>query len=95
MIFIEIPRELIENNQDLIMCMGIMFINQQALFSTIDRYIQFYGLVTLFNRKKEECYRDLDAVMRHYNKSVCSIKRIECGDDFKSITDEVSNDMEI
>ena len=32
-------------------------------------------------------------VMRHYNKVGFSVKRIECDDEFKSIMDEVSNDM--
>ena len=39
--FIEIPIEKIENNQELIPCMEIMFINQQAFFKTIDKNIQF------------------------------------------------------
>ena len=39
--FIEIPIETIENNQELIPCMEIMFINQQAFFKTIDKNIQF------------------------------------------------------
>ena len=39
--FIELLRELIENNQELILCMDIMFINQQELFKTIDKDIQF------------------------------------------------------
>ena len=39
--FIEIPIELIYNNQDLILCMEVMFINQQAFFTTIYKDIQF------------------------------------------------------
>ena len=49
--FIEIPRELIGNNLELIMCMEIMFINKQAFFITLDRDIKFCGLVTLANMK--------------------------------------------
>ena len=39
--FIEIPRELIGYNQELILCVYIMFINQQALLPTIDKDILF------------------------------------------------------
>ena len=39
--FIEIPRELIGNNQELILCMDIVFINQQALLPTIYKEILF------------------------------------------------------
>ena len=63
--FIEISREPIENNQELIMCMDNMFINQQVLCTKIYKDMRFRGLVPLDNRTKEECYRDLDAAMRH------------------------------
>ena len=39
--FIYIPRELIENNQEFILCMDIMFINQQALLTTIEKFMIF------------------------------------------------------
>ena len=68
--FIEITIELIGNNQQLILYIDIMFINKQALLPKIDKYIWFIGLVPLSNRTKEECYRDLGVIMRHYNKSI-------------------------
>ena len=50
--FIEIPQKLIDNNQELILCMNIVFINQQDLLSTIDKYIRFLVLYPLANRTK-------------------------------------------
>ena len=50
--FIEILRELIEKNQELIMCEEIMFITQQALLTKIDKEKRFCGLVPLVNRTK-------------------------------------------
>ena len=67
--FIEIPRELIENNQEFILCMDIIFINQKELFTTIDKDIRFHGLAPPAKRTKELRCRDLDVVMRYYNKS--------------------------
>ena len=63
--FIEIPRKLINNNQELILFMYIMFINKQVLFATIDKDIWFRGIFPLANITKEYCYRALDVVMRH------------------------------
>ena len=51
--FIEIPREIIENNQELILCMDMMFIYQQSLLTKIDKDIRFFGLVLISNRTKE------------------------------------------
>ena len=51
--FIEIPREIIENNQELILCMDMMFIYQQSLLTKIDKDIRFFLLVLISNRTKE------------------------------------------
>ena len=53
--FIEILREMIENNQDFILCMYTMFINKKEFFTSIDKDIQFRVLLPLENRTKEEC----------------------------------------
>ena len=63
--FIEIPRKLTDNNYELILCMGIKFINQQEFFTTINKYIWSHGLVPLSYKTKKECYRGLYAVMKH------------------------------
>ena len=63
--------------------MDILLINQQVLFTKIDKGIRFCGLVPLANRTKEECYRDLYVVMRQYKKSVFSVKHIKCDGKFK------------
>ena len=75
--------------------MDIMFINKQALVTKIEKYIRFQVLVPLDNRTKEECYRYLYAVTRHYNKAVFTVKIIECDGEFKYIMDEVSDEMGI
>ena len=91
--FIEAPRELVENNQEFIICVDIMLINQQALFTTVDKYIRFWWFVPLANITKEECYRDLYVIIRYNNKPGFTFKRIECDGEFKSNMDEVRNDM--
>ena len=55
----------------------------------------FSGLVLLVSITKEKCYRDLDVLTRHYNKSGFYVKHIECNDEFKSIMDEVSDEIGI
>ena len=75
--------------------MEIMFPNHQALLTTINKYIRFLGLYPFGNRTKEYCYRALDVVMRHYNKSVFAVKHIECDRKLKASIDEVCDDMGI
>ena len=66
--YIEIPRELIENNQEFILCMNIMLMNQQALLTSIYKDMWFRGLFPIFNKTKEESYSDLYTVMIHHSK---------------------------
>ena len=68
--------------------MDIMFINQQALFATIEKYVRFRVLFPLANRTKEYFYRDMDVLMRH-KKAVFDDKSIEYCGGFKSVMDEV------
>ena len=75
--------------------MEIMLPNQQALLTTINKYIRFLGLHPFGNRTKEYCYRALDVVMRHYNKAVFSVKHIECDGKLKASIDEVCDEMGI
>ena len=49
---ISIPPELIEKNQEIILCMDMLFINNQPMLTAIDTTVRFRGLVPLANRKK-------------------------------------------
>ena len=49
--------------------MDNIFTNKDAFFTTINEYILFRGLVSFDNKIREEWYRALDVVMRHYNKA--------------------------
>ena len=80
--FIKIPREIIKNNQQLIFCMDIMFINQQALFTTTEKDIWSWGLVWIDNRTKEDYYRYFCVVMKYYKKVGFAVKCIECDGGF-------------
>ena len=46
--FIEIPRQLIDDNQDFILCIDIMFINQQTLLTTIFKIHKVLWVSTTF-----------------------------------------------
>ena len=75
--------------------MEIMFIDQEALFATIGKNIRFIELIPIFNRTKEDRYKEFGVVMRHKNKTVFEVKHTECDNDFKSIIGEVCNEMRI
>jgi hypothetical protein len=44
---------------------------------------------------RKEIYRALDVVLRRVNKADFRVTRVECDQEFKSIMDDVADDMEI
>ena len=62
-----------------------MLINQQALLTKIDKDMQFRGLVPLSNKTKEDCYRDLDLVIKQYNKEVFPLNALNMTASFNQL----------
>ena len=62
--WIEIPKELLEPNANLDLCIDIMFINNVALFVSIDKAIKFRFCCELENRTKDAIYRGIDKILR-------------------------------
>eukprot|EP00980_Cylindrotheca_fusiformis_P016549 scaffold4962_cov112-Cylindrotheca_fusiformis.AAC.3 len=93
--YIEIPEELTMHHQDLVMCMDIMFINQCAFLTTIDKSVQFRMTIPIENRSKDELFRGLDVALRYYNKADFRIKRIECDGEFRVMMDQVQDDLDV
>jgi hypothetical protein len=92
---IEIPTELLRNKDKIELAIDLISINQVILMTTIDRTVKYRSVVPLENHSKKELYRGLDVVLRLYNKSVFSIKRIHCDSEFRSIMDPVAEDMNV
>eukprot|EP00980_Cylindrotheca_fusiformis_P012484 scaffold3071_cov84-Cylindrotheca_fusiformis.AAC.2 len=93
--YIEIPEELTMHHQDLVMCMDIMFINQCAFLTTIDKSVRFRMTIPIENRSKDELFRGLDVALRYYNKADFRIKRIECDGEFRVMMDQVQDDLDV
>ena len=75
--------------------MDIMFLNGMPMLTTIDKTIRFRVLVPLNNRLAEELYRGLDVVMQKYNSAGHEIECIDCDREFKSIMDEIKDELDI
>ena len=59
----QIPKELIEKNQDITLCIDILFINGMPMLTSIDRAIQFEALLPLKSQNKEELFTGLDMIL--------------------------------
>jgi len=92
---IEIPKEIKELHQDLILCIDIMFINGLPMLTCIDRSLRFRSLVTMEDRTTPSIYDALDKVLRLYNRAGHSIKEMHCDQEFKKVMDEIADNLDV
>ena len=92
---IEIPKELIEQHREIELCMDTMYVNEVGMLTTIDQMVKFRSVVPITLRTHEEYFRALDQVLRHYNRAGFKIKTIHCDGEYRSMMDNVSDDLDV
>ena len=90
-----IPKALVDDHNDLIYCIDIMYVNGMPMLTGIDKSIRYRSLVPLNTRTSTEIYSGLDKMLRNYNLAGFGIKEIRCDREFRPIMDEVKDDMGI
>src|SRR6056300_1475608 len=93
--WIDMPKELLEHNSTLDLCIDIIFINNVALFVSIDKAIKFRFCTELKNRTKDAIYKAIDEVLRIYNYGDFQIRTIYCDNEFKPVFDDVKDEMNV
>ena len=92
---VEIPPEILEQHTNLMLSMDIMYVNGEPNLTAIDRSIRFRSLVTMNNRTAPELFECLDQILRLYNGAGFLIKTISCDGEFKSLMDQVKDDLNV
>jgi hypothetical protein len=93
--YIEIPRELIQAQQDVILCMDTMQINGLYFLTTVSRNIM-YRTTEWVPNKTAKAYRSaLGNVFRVYNMAGFKIKSIHCDNEYRSLMQELESINEV
>ena len=90
---IEIPKEIKENNNKLVLCVDNMFVNNMPMFTSIDKTVRFRALVLLNGWNSDELFCVLDVVLRKYNGTGYEVEQINCDWEFKKIMDEIKDEL--
>ena len=93
--WVEIPKELLQHNSVLDLCIDIMFINNVALFVSIDKAIKFRFCTDLPDRTKDAIYKAIDEILRIYNHADFRIRTILCDNEFRPVFDDVKDEMDV
>ena len=91
---IELPDEL-SGRDDLTLCMDIMFVWGIPFLTTIDKTVRFRATVPLNSQKSKEVYKALDSILRHYNDAGYFFKFIHCDQEFRSLMDQVADELNV
>jgi hypothetical protein len=75
--------------------MDIMFVNGMPMLTGIVRSIRFRAQIALDNRSEESVYKGIDSIFRLYNNAGFRIKRIHCDQEFRTMMEKVSDEVDI
>ena len=93
--YIEIPKELIQAQREVTLCMDGMKVNGQSFLTTISRNIM-YRTAQWVKNQTAEVYRDaLIQVFRVYNTGGFKITTIHCDNEFRPLMEQISNEFQV
>ena len=72
-----------------------MFVNRMPMLTSIDNKIRNRSLVPLSSREADDIYDALDVIMRSYNHAGMMVQTIHSDCKFKSIMNDVKDDMDV
>jgi hypothetical protein len=93
--YIEIPSELIQAQQDVILCMDTMQTNGLYFLTTVSRNIMYRTTEWVPNKTAKAHRSALDNVFRVYNMAGFKIKSIHCDNEYRSLMQELESIYEV
>jgi Reverse transcriptase (RNA-dependent DNA polymerase) len=89
--YVEVPKELIDNHQNVTLCMDGIKINGVPFLTTISRNIMYRTAEWVPNQTPEAYRSVLDNVFQTYNKAGFRISIIHCDNEFRPLMTQLQN----
>ena len=87
--YVEVPKELINNHQNVTLCVDIMNINGLSFLTTISRKIMYRTTEFIPSQSVKDYRSALDTVFQIYNQAGFKITTIHCDNEFQPIMKEM------
>ena len=87
--YVEVPKELINNHQDVTLCVDIMNINGLSFLTTVSRKIMYRTTEFIPSQSVQHYRSALDTVFQIYNHAGFKITTIHCDNEFQPIMKEM------
>jgi hypothetical protein len=92
---VALPPELYDAQQDVDLCVDVMFVNELPYFTSISRRIMYRTAQFMQSRTVDSLQSSIDTVFRVYNSGGFTISDIYCDNEFKPLFDEVKDELSI
>jgi hypothetical protein len=87
--YVEVPKELINNHQNVTLCVDIMNINGLSFFTTVSRKIMYRTTEFIPSQSVKDYRSALDTVFQIYDQAGFKITTIHCDNKFQPILKEM------
>ncbi len=93
--YIEIPKELISSQRDVILCLDGMYVNGLTFLTTISKNM-YYSTAQYIAKQKSDIYQDaIEHVLRIYNMGGFQVRKIWCDNEFCPLMNQLENKLHI
>ena len=93
--YVEIPKELLEAQQEVTLCIDGMKVNGLSFLTTISRNIYYRTAQWVQNHTSEVYHDALVRVFRIYNTSGFRITKIHCDNEFRSLLEPLAREFRV
>ena len=91
--WIEVPEELYERNQNLELCVDVMYVNNATFLNGIDKTIRFRQCVPVRSTSMDDMRAALDVMLRKYNKAGFDVSKLHTDREFVPLSNEMLDEM--
>lgn len=89
--YVEVPKELIEAHQGIILCADIMYVEKLAFLVTISIDLKYITIKYVPNRETSTLLAAVDETLKQYNKAELTVKEFRADNEFEPLRDHLEN----
>ena len=92
---VEIPKELYQKQQDIVLCIDGMNVNAMHFLTTISKNIMYRTAQYMQQNRAKNVFGALDVVLRLYNSAGFRIAEIHCDREFEPIFNDLKDEWDV
>ena len=75
--------------------MDVFYVNRIPMLCGIEKIVRYGKVIPLPNHTVDAIYKGLDQILSEYMKTGMRIKEIRCNNKFKTLMNDISDEMDV